>query len=377
MSTDKQQQGRQKQRVMIMAAGTGGHIFPGIAIAREMIKQQHEVIWLGTQQGMENTLVPRYNIPLKTIMMQGVRGKSMRSLLSLPWKILKAIYQAYRVILLNKPDVVVGMGGYVSAPGGIAARLSGKKLIIHEQNAIAGMSNKLLNLIAHSTLCAFPQAAADFYRKKTIQITGNPVRQEIIDLYSQQKHFKRDSLKLLVVGGSLGATSINALILELAKALQQQADKIGPNIEIKLQCGKAHYEDIQQQILQHGLKKSQQKGFSFEVMPFIDDMPEMYKWCDVIICRAGALTVSELAVAGIPSILIPYPFAVDDHQTRNAASLVEAGAAVMIQQSAINLERLIAQLQQLKPECLADMHRHAKQAARVNALQDVTRWCLA
>lgn len=320
-------------RVLIMAGGTGGHIFPGLAVAKELQGQGVEVHWLGTQHGLESRLVPDKQIPLHCISISGLRGKGLKALLLAPFRITQAIMQALDVLRTTKPDVVLGFGGFASGPGGVASKLLGCPLIIHEQNAKAGLTNKLLAKLAKKVLLGFPNA---FPPSTKVEVVGNPVRADIFEnsapIVSPAK-----PLKWLVLGGSLGAQALNDKVPKSIKALPLEERP-----QIWHQAGEKHLDIAQAAYAAAGVRAN--------VEPFISDMAAAYAWSDIVLCRAGALTVSELCAAGRGAILIPFPHAVDDHQTANADFMVNHHAARCIQQSA------------LTEDCLADIVRELNQA---------------
>ena len=347
--------------VVIMAGGTGGHIFPGLATAKALINQGYRVHWLGTPNSMEAELVPQHGIEISFIPVTGLRGKGMGFLLKAPWRLLASLYKARQVLKRHKPVCVLGMGGYVTGPGGVAARWLGIPLVVHEQNAIAGLTNKLLARIANRVLQAFPGAFADQPGVgHKVVLTGNPVRKEISAVQARQP---QQPLRLLVVGGSRGALAINELI---PSVLQQ----FGEQIEVWHQTGKATFAKCQAEY--------ERLGVSGRVAPFIDDMATAYEWADLVVCRCGALTVAELAAAGRPAILIPFPHAVDDHQTVNGTYLVERGAALMVQQKDLDTDSLTSMIKALaeNPDRLETMAAAAKAAGLPKATGDVVRNCL-
>lgn len=319
------------QRVMIMAGGTGGHVFPGLAIANALQAKGIEVSWLGTPRGLEAQLIPAAGMAFIPLKLTGFRGKNFLTRLTAPFYITVALGKALATIYNMKPDIVIGMGGFVAGPGGLAAWLLRKPLVIHEQNAIAGITNRLLASIATRVLEAFPNTFA--VRYKAI-CTGNPIRAEISKLPAPAERYQNRSgpLRLLVLGGSLGAAVINETIPLL---LQQVNDP--KRLEVKHQTGQAHFATTQ--------AKYKALNVEAEVSPFISDMAAAYNWADIVLCRAGALTVTELAAAGLPAILVPFPHAVDDHQTVNGNFLVAAGAAVMIPQPELSVMRLMQVLE--------------------------------
>lgn len=329
------------KRVVIMTGGTGGHVFPGLAVASYLREQGVDVHWLGTRTGLEAKLVPDANFPFHTIAITGLRGKGIKPLLAAPYKVSVAILQARRILNKINPDVVVGMGGFVSGPGGIASWLRRCPLIIHEQNAIAGTANKLLAPMAKKVLLGFPNA----FKSQTKVITiGNPVRPEIECLAPPHERMRnRTSFRLLILGGSLGAQALNDVV---PRALAKIPEKDRPMV--LHQTGDKHIEST--------INTYQSMGIAATVKPFLHDMADAYAWADLVICRAGALTVSELCNVGLGAIFIPFPYATDDHQTANANYMVKNKAALCISQKALtvnSLSRLIHQLTQSKNECQA------------------------
>ncbi|WP_415902922.1 undecaprenyldiphospho-muramoylpentapeptide beta-N-acetylglucosaminyltransferase [Neptuniibacter sp. QD29_5] len=354
-----------KKVALIMAGGTGGHVFPALATAEKLQEQGVHVEWLGSRHGIEADLVPAAGLKLHSIEVRGLRGKGKLSLLLAPFKLLIALWQALTVVRSVKPDVVLGMGGFASGPGGLAAWLLRIPLIIHEQNAVAGMTNKALSKLAKKVLEAFQGA---FKSGLTTQTVGNPVRGSILNLPEPKERFsdREGPLRLLVVGGSLGAKAINDL---LPKVLADLPDEQRP--EVWHQAGKRNIEETQQRYEALGVTEC-------KVVPFIDDMAEAYSWADVVLCRAGALTVSELSNAGVASVLVPFPYAVDDHQTKNANYLAERDAAILIQQADLNKETLTALLtEQLNQrETLMEMANKALSLGKPEASDVVANVCL-
>ncbi len=347
--------------VLIMAGGTGGHVFPALACAREFQARGYTVHWLGTPRGIENELVPQAGLPLHRIEMSGLRGKGLLSLLKAPLLLAKALWQARRVLRELRPVCVLGMGGFVTGPGGWAARLAGVPLVIHEQNAVAGTANRSLVPFASRVCEAFPDTFAASAKRRT---TGNPVREELFLATPRQSLAGRPA-RLLVLGGSLGAEPLNKL---LPAALAQLPGELRP--EVRHQAGKSHAEVC--------AERYREAGVAAEVLPFIRDMAAAYAWADLVICRAGALTVSELAAAGLPALLIPLPHAIDDHQTRNAEYLAKAGAAVLLPQHATDAAALAAQLTEvlMHSEKLAAMGATARRLAKPDATRTVVDICL-
>jgi UDP-N-acetylglucosamine--N-acetylmuramyl-(pentapeptide) pyrophosphoryl-undecaprenol N-acetylglucosamine transferase len=355
-----------KKTVLIAAGGTGGHIFPGLAVAQALIARGCEVIWVGTIQGLEAKIVPAAGITLKTIKVQGLRGKGIKRLVMAPIKLIQALQQASRCIQQIKPDVVLGMGGYVSGPVGLAAWLHRKPLIIHEQNAIAGLTNRVLSYFSRYVLESFP---ATFSVSKKIVYTGNPVRAAILALASAQtksKTSEHQPLHILILGGSLGAKPINQVLpATMTKFTTEQRPHIWH------QTGEAGWEETQKAYQLLGLTECR-------VEPFIQDMAAAYAWADLVICRAGATTVAELAAIGLPAIFIPFPHAVDDHQTANAKNLAKIHAASILAQSELTAERLFQEVAHLvnNPTILQQMAQQARLATATDAVTKVVNICI-
>lgn len=348
------------KRVLIMAGGTGGHVFPGLAVAKQFQTQGADVHWLGTQKGLEAKLVPEAGIPLHFIRISGVRGKGIKNLLLAPPRLLMAIWQARRLIRQLKPDIILGMGGFASGPGGIASWLSGYPLVIHEQNAIPGTTNKWLAKVAKKILEGFPDT---FSKRLNVTTVGNPIRTDILAMsFPNRGHNK--PLRLLVVGGSLGASAMNLL---LPKTIALLPDYMRP--EIYHQTGEKLYEDT--------LAAYQQSRVSAKIVPFINEMHEAYAWADLVVCRSGALTVAELCAAGLGAVLVPFPYAIDDHQTANAEFMAKKGAAILVQQSALTADRLADILQEFiqSPERCQTMAEAAYQLRRADATLNVLSIC--
>jgi UDP-N-acetylglucosamine--N-acetylmuramyl-(pentapeptide) pyrophosphoryl-undecaprenol N-acetylglucosamine transferase len=351
------------KKVLIMAGGTGGHIFPGLAVAKLLRSQQVEVHWLGTHKGLEARVIPEAGFPLHFISINGLRGKGIKDLLLAPFRLCHAIYQSLQIIRQVKPDVILGMGGFVSGPGGIASWLLRCPLVIHEQNAKIGLTNRWLAHVATKTLEGFPNV---FPLRQKAVTTGNPVRMEIAMVASPEQRFagRKPPLCLLVLGGSLGAAAINDLIpLALAKIPSAERP------QVYHQTGEKHFDKT--------LQAYQVAGVTANVVPFITEMDQAYAWADVVLCRAGALTIAELCAAGLGAILVPYPYAVDDHQTANADYLVKHQAAVLVSQTALTENRLIELLQQLSasPERREAMAQAAYRLRRVEATNEILTIC--
>jgi len=320
--------------VLIMAGGTGGHVFPALAAARVLRERGFEPVWLGTHRGLEAKLVPPQNIPMEWISFSGVRGKGALTLLAAPFKLAYAVWQSLQVMHRRQPSVVLGAGGFVSGPGGIAAWLTRRPLVIHEQNAVAGMTNRMLAHLATKVLEAFPSSFPGGV--KAFAAVGNPVRREIATMAPPEQRFAEHTgpLRVLVIGGSQGAAKLNAAV-PAAIALMDP----GTRPEVLHQSGERH--------LAQARELYEKSGVKGDVRAFIDDMAAAYGWADLIVCRSGALTVSEIAAAGLPAIFVPFGAAVDDHQTRNARFLVDAGASVLIPEPELTAQRMAAELQAL------------------------------
>ena len=348
------------KKVIVMAGGTGGHIYPALACAQRFKEKGVAVEWLGSKSGMEEKLVPEHDIVMHSLSIKGVRGKGFVGLLAAPFRVLHAIGQAIAVLQKVKPDVVLGMGGFVAGPGGVAARILGIPLVIHEQNAIAGTTNKLLAKIASLKLQAFEGALS-----KGITI-GNPIRGDIL---KQQVRVSRNGvarpLRLLVVGGSLGAKAINDVVPQVLKAWS-----FSPRLDVWHQTGLKNFDDVSTLY-----KEAQVEA---RVDAYLENMDQAYYWADIVLCRAGAMTVSELAIAGLPSILVPYPYAIDDHQTENARYLEKIGGAYLLPQPQLTCDKILSLLSEFveSEEVLLKMGAQAKTAAYPDATKDVVAYCL-
>ncbi|MFT6916091.1 MAG: UDP-N-acetylglucosamine--N-acetylmuramyl-(pentapeptide) pyrophosphoryl-undecaprenol N-acetylglucosamine transferase [Motiliproteus sp.] len=348
--------------LLVMAGGTGGHVFPALATADCLRQQGWRIEWLGSHRGIENRLVPEAGIRLHRISVAGLRGKGRLSLLLAPFKLVRALWQALAVIRKVNPDAVLGMGGFASGPGGLAAWILRKPLLVHEQNAIPGLTNRLLAHLSARPMEAFPGA---FAAKYSALHTGNPVRGDIARLDPPEQRFsgRKGPLRLLVVGGSLGARAINEC---LPKSLALFPAELRP--EVWHQAGA---NNIDRTRLAY-----QQSGVPVRLEAFVEDMQTAYGWADLVICRAGALTVSELAMAGVGSVLVPFPFAVDDHQTANSRYLVDKEAAILLPQAELSPERLLQLLQQLDDrDLLLAMAQRARALATPRATALVAQQC--
>jgi len=343
--------------ILIMAGGTGGHIFPGLAVAAEMKAAGWDVVWMGGRGGMEERLVPKHGYRAEWIRAKAARGKGIIQKLLLPTNLLYSFWESAGAIRRIQPKVVLGLGGYVAFPGGMMASLLNKPLALHEQNAIAGLTNKVLSGISDKVMQAFPDTL------KGAEWTGNPVRREISALPSPEQRFQGRSgpLRILVVGGSLGAQALNEV---LPKAIALLAEKP----RVVHQAGEKHLETLQ--------KNYAGAGVQGELLAFIDDMASRYAAADLVICRAGAVTVSELAAGGVASVLVPFPHAVDDHQTANARFLSERGAAILIQQGDLTPGKLAGLIASLDRSKLLDMASKARSLGKPDAARVVAQRCM-
>ncbi|WP_434340348.1 undecaprenyldiphospho-muramoylpentapeptide beta-N-acetylglucosaminyltransferase [Motilimonas cestriensis] len=352
--------------LLVMAGGTGGHVFPGIAVAKELAQQGWRIHWLGTADRMEAQLVPKHGYDISFIDIAGVRGNGLKRLVLAPFRIVKSILQARQVLKEQQPDVVLGMGGFASGPGGIAAWLSGVPLVLHEQNAAAGMTNRILAKFAKRVLAAF----ANTVNLPKAERVGNPVRQEVVALGKLSLSEPSLPLNLLVVGGSLGAKVLNDTLPQVLAHLAN------PCVHIRHQTGRGNSAAVLQAYTETNYQADATIP-TIEVSDFIDDMAQAYDWADLVICRAGALTVSELAVAGLPAIFVPLPHAVDDHQTKNALSLVTSGAAILMPQTELTANSLANEINKLtqQPRQLLEMATKAREQGIVDATLRVAAIC--
>ncbi|EIJ43730.1 undecaprenyldiphospho-muramoylpentapeptide beta-N-acetylglucosaminyltransferase [Beggiatoa alba B18LD] len=349
--------------ILLVAGGTGGHVFPALAIAEKLREQQVSVRWIGTRKGLEARIVPQAGIDIDYIDVSGLRGKGLTRLLTAPFQLTKALWQSLRIMRQHRPVAVVGMGGFVTGPAAVAAWLLRIPVLIHEQNAIAGLTNRLLVRIASCVMEAFPYTFPAPVRAVT---TGNPLRASILELAKIEQEFAPPVLspvRILVVGGSLGAKALNEIVPQALLSLSGE-------INVWHQTGEAHFEATRNA---YATAK-----FDAIVDPFITNMSAAYQWADLVICRAGALTVCELAQAGKASILIPYPHAVDDHQTANARFLTNQNAAILVPQSVLNVSELTDLVQSLinNPTRLIEMSAKARQLARPSAVDDISQLIL-
>lgn len=345
---------------LIMAGGTGGHVYPALGFAQLAQQRGHRVSWLGTETGLEARIVPEKGIDLNVVDIAGVRGKGVKSLLAAPFKILKAVLQSLSVLKGVRPDLVIGFGGYTAGPGGVASKLAGLPLVIHEQNAIAGTTNKLLSKIASKVLCAFEGALPKS------EIVGNPVRAEILNLdqYRTGRADDAEPCNLLILGGSLGARFLNESVPQALAKLP-----LASRPKVRHQAGP--------KLLDEARDSYAQMAVDAEITAYIEDMAEAYAWADLVVCRAGAMTVSELAVVGLPALFVPFPYAIDDHQTANAQWLQESGAAVIYQQREENPEHFAELLQGLmeSKQSLKEMAERARGRGIRNSTERILDIC--
>jgi len=343
---------------LIMAGGTGGHIFPGLAVAQELQARGWRVHWLGTPASMESRIVPQHGIALETIDFSGVRGKGLATLALLPLRLLRAFWQAWRVVRRVQPDVVLGLGGYVTFPGGMMAVLAGKPLVLHEQNSVAGMANKVLAGVADRIFTAFP----DVFKRG--QWVGNPLRAAFVQQPGPAERFAGRSgpLRVLVVGGSLGARALNDIVPQALALIPA-----GKRPQVTHQSGATQIEQLRANYAQAGVQA--------ELLPFIDDMAGAFAAADLVICRSGASTVTELAAVGAAALFVPFPHAVDDHQSANARFLVDAGAGWLVQQSDLTPQGLADMLLNIERISLVGRAIEAKKMQKINAAREVAIAC--
>jgi UDP-N-acetylglucosamine--N-acetylmuramyl-(pentapeptide) pyrophosphoryl-undecaprenol N-acetylglucosamine transferase len=343
--------------ILIMAGGTGGHIFPGLAVAAEMRAAGWDVVWMGARGGMEERLVPARGYRTAWIRAKAARGKGLLQKLLLPANLLFSFWESARYIRRLKPDVVLGLGGYVAFPGGMMASLLNRPLALHEQNAIAGLANRVLSTVSDKVMVAFPDAL------KSAEWTGNPVRSEIAALAPPPQRFagRAGPLKILVVGGSLGAQALNEAMPKAIALLKEKPLVVHQSGEKHLDALHKNYEDA---------------AVEGDLIPFIDDMARRYAEADLVICRAGAVTIAELSAGGMASILVPFPHAVDDHQTANARFLADHGAALLLPQRELSPQKLANLIQSLDRPKLLDMAKKAHALGKRDAARLVAQRCM-
>jgi len=350
--------------ILILAGGTGGHVYPALAVAQALQEQSREIVWLGTHAGLESRVVPAAGIHMEWITVKGLRGKGVVALVLAPFRLLLALLQSLRAILKHKPAAVLGMGGFASGPGGLAAWLLRRPLVIHEQNAVAGLTNRLLARLARVVLQAFPGSFSAAVKTETV---GNPVRADIAALDEPATRYagREGPLRLLILGGSQGALALNKVV---PAALALLPDELRP--VVRHQSGERTIAEAKTAYEAHDI--------DVELQPFIEDMAEAYAWADLVVCRAGALTVAELSAAGLPAIFVPFPSAVDDHQTANARPMTEAGAAALMPERDLSDESLAGLLSSwlASRDELLERARKSRSLAHPDALQRITDYCL-
>ena len=347
-----------QKTALIMAGGTGGHIFPGLAVAEELRARGWRVHWLGAPGSMESRIVPQHGFPLELIDFSGVRGKGLATLALLPLRLLRAFWQALQVVRRVKPDVVVGLGGYITFPGGMMGVLCGKPLVLHEQNSVAGMANKVLAGVADRVFTAFPEVL------KKAQWVGNPLRAAFTRQAAPSERFvgRTGPLRLLVVGGSLGAQALNDIVPRALALIPAENRPV-----VTHQSGATQIDTLR--------ANYQAAGVQAELTPFIDDTASAFAAADLIVCRAGASTVTEIAAVGAAAVFVPFPFAVDDHQTTNARFLVNAGGGWLVQQSDLTPEGLAKMLLNSERTAFVDIAEKAKNMQKINATREVVAAC--
>jgi UDP-N-acetylglucosamine--N-acetylmuramyl-(pentapeptide) pyrophosphoryl-undecaprenol N-acetylglucosamine transferase len=343
--------------ILIMAGGTGGHIFPGLAVAHEMRAAGWEVVWLGARGGMEERLVPPRGYRTAWIRAKAARGKGLLQKLLLPANLLYSFWESARLILALKPDVVLGLGGYVAFPGAMMASLLNRPLALHEQNAVPGLANRVLSSVSDKVMVAFPGAL------KSAEWTGNPVRSEIAAMAPPENRFqgRNGPMRILVVGGSLGAQALNQAVPKALALLPAPVSVVHQSGEKHLEVLRSNYRDA---------------GVEGELVAFIDDMARRYAEADLVICRAGAVTIAELSAGGMASILVPFPHAVDDHQTANARFLADKGAAILVPQREMTAEKLARLIGTLERPKLVEMARRARSLGKPEAARVVAQRCM-
>jgi UDP-N-acetylglucosamine--N-acetylmuramyl-(pentapeptide) pyrophosphoryl-undecaprenol N-acetylglucosamine transferase len=347
-----------KPSILVMAGGTGGHIFPGLAVAQYLRICGWNVSWLGNQSGMEYRLVKSCDFPFEAVEFGGLRGKGLKAKLMLPINLARACFQSWKIMRRLKPSVVLGMGGYITFPGGLVTKLLKRPLVLHESNSVAGSANRALAKIAMRTLTGFPNTM------EKAEWVGNPIREEFDRMQKPNERYeqRQGSLSILVVGGSLGAAALNENIPAALALIPKEARP-----RVIHQAGDKHLVDLQRRYAELGVEA--------DIRAFIDDMPAVYAQADLVICRSGAMTVSELAACGVASCLIPFPYAIDDHQTANAQFLSNAGAAVLLPQQQLNPQDLALMIQNWNREDLKEMAMRAHALAKPHATQRVAEVC--
>ena len=358
--------------LMVMAGGTGGHIYPGLAVATALRQRGWQLVWMGSRSGMEAQIVPRHDIAMAWVQFSGLRGRGLLATATLPLRLLRALWQSLQALRRYRPDVVLGMGGYMAVPGGLMAALSGRKLLIHEQNSVPGLANRLLARLAHRVMTAFPQELPGALPGALTGAlpgalwTGNPVRAEISAIAPPAQRFadRRGPLRLLVVGGSLGAAALNSVVPQALALLPVDSRPL-----VVHQAGAKNIETLQAAYAVAAVPA--------ELRPYIEDMAAEYAAADVVICRAGAMTVAELSAAGVASVLVPFPHAVDDHQTANARYLSSRQAGMLLPQAELTPQRLADLLSSFTRPSLLAMAEAARALGRPDATQAVADICQA
>ncbi len=350
--------------ILVMAGGTGGHVYPALAVAKALQARSRDVVWLGTQRGLESRVVPAAGINMEWINVRGLRRKGLLAMILAPVRLSWALFQSLVVIARRRPAAVLGMGGFVSGPGGLAAWLTRRPLVIHEQNAAAGLTNRLLARLARVVLQAFPGSFNSDVRAETV---GNPVREDIaaVSPPAQRYPAREGRLRLLVLGGSQGALALNRTVPAALALLPEEQRPV-----VRHQCGSATIDTAREAY--------EGSGIDVELVPFIEDMATAYAWADLAVCRAGALTVAEICAVGLPAVFIPYPSAVDDHQTANATPMRDAGAGAIMQERDLSAESLAEELQRWlsSRENLMARAQKARALAKPEALARITELCL-
>ncbi|MFK8027398.1 MAG: undecaprenyldiphospho-muramoylpentapeptide beta-N-acetylglucosaminyltransferase [Gammaproteobacteria bacterium] len=351
------------QPVMILAGGTGGHVFPALAVANELRNRGVPIIWVGTKKGIESRVVPEADFSLAIMSVQGLRGKGFMQYVRAPLIIMKALYESLSIVLKHKPCALLGMGGFVAGPCSLIGVLLRKPLIIHEQNAIVGLTNRILSPLSRIMFTGFPIQ----YKKQKIEYCGNPVRSQLLTIEHPEKRLSGRGMtkRLLVVGGSQGAASLNEFIPQAIASISSSIQ-----VEVWHQTGVNRRDATRE--------RYQATNLDVKVEEFIDDIDQAYAWADLIVCRSGAITLAEIAAVGLGSVLVPYPYAVDDHQTANAQSYVKAGAAELVSEAEMSAENLAGMLSRLlsDSECLIDMACAAKKLVQGNASKRVADECM-
>jgi UDP-N-acetylglucosamine--N-acetylmuramyl-(pentapeptide) pyrophosphoryl-undecaprenol N-acetylglucosamine transferase len=344
--------------ILVMAGGTGGHIFPGLAVAEYLRICGWKVSWLGNKSGMEYRLVNACDFPFEAVEFGGLRGKGMKAKFMLPFNLLRAGIQSWKIMRRIKPSVILGMGGYITFPGGLVTKILGRPLVLHESNSVAGSANRALTKIAMRTLTGFPNTMLG------AEWVGNPIREEFDQLAAPTQRYeqRQGNLSILVVGGSLGASALNDIIPAAIALIPKESRP-----SVIHQSGDKHFSDLQ--------RRYADLDVVADIRPFIDDMPSAYAQADLVICRSGAMTISELAACGVASCLIPFPHAIDDHQTANAKFLSEVNAAVLLPQKNLNAQDLALMVQNFSREDLKLMAERAHALAKPSATQRVAEIC--